>query len=798
MHAPKRITSVLVPVVLALAASLGLAGAPSSAAAVSRATGTARVTGTVSATGVVTAQAWGDNSAGELGNGTFSQQDSPVPVASLSGIKAISAGGRHNLALLANGTVMSWGDDAFGQLGNGTVSANNDAELPVAVTGVTNAVQVAAGGEHSLALLANGTVVAWGDNGNGQLGDGNTTDSDVPVAVKGLTKVRAVAAGDLFSVAVLANGTVMSWGYNGNGQLGDGTYNDSDVPVAVTGLTNASAVAAGGQFAVALLTNGTAMSWGNNESGQLGSGNMNSGSSDVPVPVQGLTGATDISAGYQHVLAVVADGAVMGWGDNSFNQLAQSNDFPGGISNSDVPIPIAGVGQASAVSAGALFSLALLTNGTVMGWGDGAFGQLGNGTTNTLITPTAVTGLTGVQAISAGGAYAAALISSAPAQTSAATPSIWHVVNTPDLGGTTVSNYTFAAVSAASATDAWAVGTSEVSGDLPLAEHWNGTAWSHVAIPVATTVGQAELNGVDDLSPTNAWAVGDFEETGTTNELTLIEHWNGTAWTVVPSPNPGTGTGSADVLTAIDGVGPNDLWAVGYFDIGGEFNALLFEHWNGTAWSFVPPPEESGEQFATAVTAITSNDVWVVGNVGFNQATVAANWNGTSWQEVTTPTLQTTDSTNFLTGVSADGANDVWASGYEGNVNDTNFDQPYMLHWTGTSWQLVELPDAGSEGSSLAGDTVLSPTDVWAVGRTGESDGGALALTEHFNGTTWSIKPGLDPGQLEALPQNGLDAIASLGTSVSTSATGVVWAVGFQEIPGECCLRTLALATSSG
>jgi alpha-tubulin suppressor-like RCC1 family protein len=147
------------------------------------------------------------------------------------------------------------------QLGNGTASANNDAELPVAVTGMTTAVQVSTSGEYGMALVANSTVMAWGDNDHGRLGNGTTTDSDVPVAVKGLAKVKAVSAGYLFSVAVLANGTVMAWGYNGNGQLGNGTYNDSDVPVAVSGLTGASSVAAGGQFAVALLSNGTAMAW---------------------------------------------------------------------------------------------------------------------------------------------------------------------------------------------------------------------------------------------------------------------------------------------------------------------------------------------------------------------------------------------------------------------------------------------------------------------------------------------------------------------------------------------------------
>ena len=539
------------------------------------------------------------------------------------------------------------------------------------------------------------------------------------------------------------------------------------------------------------MSNGTASSWGENEDGQLGDGSETSGSSNVPVQVVDLTGAVALSAGYQHSLALLSSGAVMAWGDNGFNQLGQPNGFPGGISNSDVPILVNGLGKTAAISAGGLFSLALLASGTVMAWGDGAFGQIGNGTTTGSVTPTAVTGLAGVSAVSAGGVSSTALLVSASAPPAAPTPvsSIWRVTPTPVPSPAMVSDLSFAGVSAASATDAWAVGTAEVTEQLPLAEHWNGTSWSKATVPLPATVAQAVFNGADDLGPANAWAVG-YSETAAGVRQTLIEHWTGSAWAVVPSPNPGTGTGSTNVLTAISGTGPDDLWAVGYFSDGTDFTALLFEHWNGTAWSFVAPPTESGDQFGEAVTAISPDNAWVVGDTG-SQATVAAHWNGTTWQLVPTPTLISTDSLDFLTGLSAVSADDVWASGYESNVNDQLFDQPYMLNWNGTSWTLVEVPDPGTEGSFLRGTTALSATDVWSVGTTEQTDGGSLTLTEHFNGTTWSAAPSLDPGQLAATPANGLNASASPGG-------GIVWAVGTQEIPGGCCLRTLAMATSSG
>jgi alpha-tubulin suppressor-like RCC1 family protein len=782
---------VTVPVTLSLAAA-GLVTAPPTAAqpAAAQPATTQPATATHSAAtaqpAVTSARAWGDNSAGELGNGTLSASTTPVAVGGLSGATAISAGGRHALALLSGGTVMAWGDNTFGQLGNGTTSSNHDAENPVAVTGLTGVTQVSAGGEHSLALLSNGTVMAWGDNGDGQLGNGTTASSDVPVAVTGLTGVTAVSAGNLFSVALLSNGTVMTWGYNGNGELGDGTYNNSDVPVAVTGLTGVSAIAAGGQHVLALMSNGTASSWGENEDGQLGDGSETSGSSDVPVQVEGLTGAVALSAGYQHSLALLSNGNVMAWGDNGFNQLGQPSD----ISNSDVPLLVNGLGNTASISAGGLFSLALLTSGTVMAWGDGAFGQIGNGSTTGSVTPTAVSGITSARAISAGGVNSTALVASAPPAAPAPVSSIWRVSPTPVPNPAVVSDLSFAGVSAASATDAWAVGTDEVTQQLPLAEHWNGTTWSKTTVPLPAGTAQAVFTGTDDLGTANAWAVGYTEAANGTGQQTLIEHWTGSAWAVVPSPDPETGTGATDVLTAISGTGPDDLWAVGYFSDDTDFTALLFEHWNGTAWSFVAPPTESATQFGEAVTAITPDDVWVVGDTG-SQATVSAHWNGTSWLLVSTPTLTSTDSIDFLNGLSAAGADDVWASGYEGNVDDELFDLPYMLHWNGTSWTLVKVPNTGTEGSFLRGTTVLSATDVWSVGTTEQTDGGSLTLTEHYNGTTWSAAPSLDPGQLAATPANGLNAAASPGD-------GVVWAVGTQEIPGQCCLRTLAEATSSG
>jgi hypothetical protein len=276
------------------------------------------VAGVVSVSGV---QGWGDNSAGELGNGTLTQAHAPTAAGGLDGITAISAGARFSLALRSDGTVVAWGSGGFGQLGNGSTAGS---AVPVPVKGLTGVRAVAAGGGHGLALLSDGTVMAWGDNQFGQLGDGTTAGSVVPVPVRGLTGVRAIAAGELHSLAVLANGTVMTWGDNSNGQLGDGTLKNSAVPVAVGGLTGVKAVSAGGLFSLALLGNGTVRAWGSNIIGQLGDGSRRV-FSDVPVAVSQLGGVTQISVGFFHAMALRGSGRVVTWGDNSFGQLGTTS-----------------------------------------------------------------------------------------------------------------------------------------------------------------------------------------------------------------------------------------------------------------------------------------------------------------------------------------------------------------------------------------------------------------------------------------------------------------------------------------
>jgi alpha-tubulin suppressor-like RCC1 family protein len=316
--------------------------------------------------------AWGYNSSGQLGNGTTTISRVPGAVAGLSEVTAIAAGGEHSLALLANSTVKAWGANREGQLGNGTTASS---KVPLAVTGLSNVVAIAAGREHSVALLANGTVMAWGCNEEGELGGGtNALKSAIPVAVKGLTGVTAIAAGGDFSLARLSNGTVMAWGAGDEGQLGNGKRNKSITPVVAKGVSGAVAVAAGREHALALLSNGTVMSWGSNLAHQLG----------MPTKFK-----------------------VVKEEEETFLEEEEQPE------NNPVPEPVGALSGATAVAAGAEHSLALLGDGEVMAWGANSNDQLGNGTQGGISNvPTAVGGLSGVTAIAAGAQHTLALLSS--------------------------------------------------------------------------------------------------------------------------------------------------------------------------------------------------------------------------------------------------------------------------------------------------------------------------------------------------------------------------------------------------
>ena len=333
-------------------------------------------------------QCWGWNQNGELGNGATTQQYT-TPVAVTGGISTaveVKGGGKHTCALLADNKVKCWGDDSFGQLGDGSTVKETS---PVNVSGISTATEIATGYAHSCALLADNKVKCWGNDSFGQLGDSTTNQSSIPVAVSGISTATALTAGYFHTCALLASGSVQCWGSNGSGQLGIGTLTPatSTTPVTVSDISTATAIAAGRFHTCALLSDNSVKCWGHNQYGQLGNGTTNNLYTS-PVAVSGISSATKIAAGGQRSCALLASHQVQCWGENSFGQLGD-----GTTNQSSIPVTVSGISTATEIATGYTHSCALLSGGTEQCWGNNTNGQLGNGVSAISTTPQYISGV---------------------------------------------------------------------------------------------------------------------------------------------------------------------------------------------------------------------------------------------------------------------------------------------------------------------------------------------------------------------------------------------------------------------
>ena len=350
-----------------------------------------------------TVRCWGLNAAGQLGDNTTSNRLTPVAVVALGGVVAISAGGQHTCAVLATGAVRCWGFSSFGQVGDGTTSSRR---TPVLVSDVTRAVAVKAGANHTCALRADGTALCWGLNLSGQLGDNSTSERHSPVAVQGLVNAVAITAGSGQTCALVGNGTGRCWGSNASGEMGNGTIGGRRLtPIAVSGSLGAAvAISAGSQHTCALLADGSAKCWGSDSSGQLGDGTfVIDGIGETPTPVQSGRGtftARDIAAGRSHTCALRANGTMACWGANDSGQVGDGSVGGNRLSPANLAVPV----NVTAIAAGEAHTCAVLANGTSNCWGLNSSGQLGNGTSTNSPRPVVVSGLTNVTGIAAGGA----------------------------------------------------------------------------------------------------------------------------------------------------------------------------------------------------------------------------------------------------------------------------------------------------------------------------------------------------------------------------------------------------------
>lgn len=320
----------------------------------------------------------------------------------------------------------------------------------------------------------------------------------------------------------------------------------------------------------------------------------------------------------------------------------------------------------------------------------------------------------------------------------------WDVVPTPNDG---VGRNRLAGVSALTPSDVWAVGNSGArlfSDARPLWEHYDGAAWTIVPSPKTAA---SDLSAVEAVAADDVWAVGGYNNTG----KSLIEHWDGSRIRLVPHPNKG----SLNQLHAIDAASASDLWAVGEWADGGVSHTLT-QHFDGSRWRIVPSPGGApGYNELYGVAVIGPDDVWAVGQDGAYRS-LTLHWDGTEWTHVPSPTE---GSESTFAAVSAISGDDVWAVGW-------SLQGPISAHWNGTRWRLV--PDPGDLEGSLNGVEAIAPDDVWAVGRA-ERFGDDRTLALHWDGTTWNIAPSPSPGY-----PNELNA-------VSATASSDVWAVGESE-----------------
>jgi hypothetical protein len=333
-------------------------------------------------------------------------------------------------------------------------------------------------------------------------------------------------------------------------------------------------------------------------------------------------------------------------------------------------------------------------------------------------------------------------------------------------------------VAALSAGDAWAVGNYQTgpSGSLNLIEHWNGRTWKLVHSPdLGGPAGDDTLYSVTAVSARNIWAVGYYDDGDIDHPQPLIEHWNGARWTVAPGPDPG-GAAGVTTLFGVTAVSAQNIWAVGYYGQTSG-NQTLVEHWNGSVWAVVPSPESG---LLTGVAASSRRNAWAVGYYWPEQPTVpntlVEHWNGATWKVVPSPDRPGPGDPNLLTGAAVTSARNAWAVGYYANAPlGEGAEQTLIEHWNGQAWKIAPSPNPGGSAAdnSLYGVTAVSPTDAWAVGY--YSRGGDHTIIEHWNGRAWHAVQSPDPAGSSGF--NDLNSVAAASASDAWAAGGAISAI---------------------
>ncbi len=352
------------------------------------------------------------------------------------------------------------------------------------------------------------------------------------------------------------------------------------------------------------------------------------------------------------------------------------------------------------------------------------------------------------------------------------------------------------------------------------------SAWSIVASPSKPGVGQ-RLTSVASISATDAWAVGDVYDQALGDQLTMTQHWDGSAWRVASSPSPSafyntltsvSAVGAGDVWAAgytidetyewnpllehrsggrwrvvagapldpeygalygIAAVAPDDVWAVGFQ--GSPFFTTLTEHWDGSTWTKVPAPSPGVYAALYAVSANGPDDVWSVGyqRTGDRYVTVTLHWDGSSWSQVPSPNPS---SVSFMKGVATAGPGLVWAVGYSESIAGS---RPFVERWDGSSWTVVPSPSIVAEYSELDSVAATSATRAAAIGWHEDASGEYSPLVEEWDGSKWTQASAPVPAGFEGF---------SYGIGID--AAGGYWAVGYSYREAPQSFKTYVLRST--
>jgi alpha-tubulin suppressor-like RCC1 family protein len=573
--------------------------------------------------------ACGTNQYGQFGNGTMA----PMPTTTFTQIGTAtdwadifccssSTNGNHTLGLKTDGTLYAWGDNTYGQLGIGNPTGSNSSPVQVSLPFGKLVKSISLGGTYSLALMTDGTVYAWGLNSSGQLGIGSTSTQYYPVKVNlPIGKIAAsIAAGGSYALAIMTDGTMYAWGNNGSGQLGDGTttYQYSPVKVSLPIGKSASIVTAGSGNTYAIMTDGTTYAWGANSGGQLGIGNTINQSTPTQVTLPTGKSIRNMIAGFGYALATMTDGSLYTWGSNTNGQLGIGN-----TTNQTTPTLVSNIIASSnngSVGASA-HSIVITTDGRVYSWGLNTVGQMGYGNTNSQNSPVQIssscvtcTPTTSTFTVSACNSYTWAAKGNKVYTASNNTDTI-HLTNAGGCDSLVTLNLTIKTTSSST------TNVTICPNQLPYS--WNGTSYNTVGSYVAHLTNAAgcdsaatlvlstpkpfgnalNFDGIDDAvaAGTSISSVSDF-----TWEAWIKTSTNGTI--ISKSPLSGNWAPGGKTLFVSNGIISFDIGWIGVLETPNSYNDNSWHHVALTAQKNISSNNDLVNIYVDGVLAATKSD----------------------------------------------------------------------------------------------------------------------------------------------------------------------------------------------